>query len=253
MSGYGLYEELSASRRAESVFEPFCVSIHPKWYELLSDFKLIGGMEEWHRLREQAERVPASEYNVLRSGFLFTVIQPPSDQGLLPGLTYWNNHKMFLSKVELSASIVEIKDVWPGLEEEHPFLKHPRWAQLPEVYFKWGAGGYELGLEVQLEWWENLCKSGGIGELAKVETYKDPLCGTTRLLIATLPYSEFDIYYDGVEYDEKSLKKQQESRDQQLAEKGWERKDRPYNPEDGFQDPWSHVEHKYFEVAHREI
>src|ERR1700687_2408232 len=86
--GYGLYEQLNASRRVAKAFEPFCVSIRPNWYELLSDFKLIGGMEEWHRLREQSERLPASEYSVFRSGFLFTVIQPPSDQGLLPGLTY---------------------------------------------------------------------------------------------------------------------------------------------------------------------
>src|SRR5258708_21356493 len=85
--GYELYVKLNASRRVERAFEPFCVSIYPNWYELLSDFKLIGGMEEWHRLREEAERVPASEYSVFRSGFHFTVIRPPS-AGLLPGLTF---------------------------------------------------------------------------------------------------------------------------------------------------------------------
>jgi hypothetical protein len=84
--GYELYAKLNASGRVGKGFEPFCVSIHPNWYELLSDFKLIGGMEEWHRLREEAERMPASEYNVFRSGFLFTVIGPPSENGLLPGL-----------------------------------------------------------------------------------------------------------------------------------------------------------------------
>ncbi len=145
--GYELYAKLNASRRVEKIFEPFCVSIHPSWYELLSDFKLIGGMEEWHRLREEAERVPASEYNVFRAGFLFTVIRPPSDEGLLPGLTYWNNRKVFLSEVELSESIVAINDefVLPKLEEKHPFFKHPRWAQLPEIYFKWGVDGMNSG------------------------------------------------------------------------------------------------------------
>jgi hypothetical protein len=247
--GYELYNDLNALRRASKAFEPFCVSIHPNWYELLSDFKLIGGMEEWHRLREEAGRVPASEYNVFRSGFLFTVMQPPSDQGLLPGLTYWNNHKMFLSDVELSASIVEMKDesVLPRLEEEHPFLKHPRWAQLPEVYFKWGIDGYELGLEVQLEWWENLCMSGGIGELAKTKTHKDHLCGTTRLVIATLPYAEFGIYYN-VPVDR--MEKWEKVRNKQLEAHGWKRK---VERDSEIRDPWSRVEHKYFAVAHREI
>jgi hypothetical protein len=247
--GYELYAKLNASRRVEKVFEPFCVSVHPNWYELLSDFQLIVGMEAWHRLREEAERVPASEYNVFRSGFLYTVIQPPSDQGLLPGLTYWNNQKMFLSEVELSGSIVEIKDesILPRLREEHPFLKHPRWAQLPEVYFKWGAGGYELGLEVQLEWWENLCKSGGIGELANAKTHKDHLCGTTRLVIATLPYSEFGIYYD-VSVDR--MKEWEKVMDKQLEACEWKR---TVERDSEIRDPWSRVEHKYFAVAHRGV
>jgi hypothetical protein len=29
---------------------------------------------------------------------------------LLPGLTYWSNRQVFLSEVELSGSVVEIKD-----------------------------------------------------------------------------------------------------------------------------------------------
>lgn len=115
---YELYSKLSSSRRVESVFEPFSVSIYPNWYELLSDFKLIGGMEEWHRLREETEKLPPSEYSVFQSGFHFTVIRPPSD-GLLPGLTFWDNRRIFLSDVEFSESIVKIKDefVVPRLEK----------------------------------------------------------------------------------------------------------------------------------------
>lgn len=247
--GYELNARLKASRRVEKVFEPFCVSIYPNWYELLSDFKLIGSMEEWHRLREETEKVPASEYSVFRGGFLFTVIKPPSDQGLLPGLTYWNNHKIFLSEVELSASIVEIKDDsgMPRLEEEHPFLKHPRWAQLPEVYFKWGTDGYEFGLEVQGDWWKHRCESGVIGELAKIKEHKDYLCGTTRLVIATLPYAEFGIYYD-VPVDR--VKEWEKVRDKQLEAHGWKRK---VERDSEITDPWSRVEHKYFAVAHRSV
>jgi hypothetical protein len=245
---YELYAKLSASRRVESVFEPFSVSIYPNWYELLSDFKLIGGMEEWHRFREETEKLPTSEYSVFRSGFHFTVIRPPSD-GLLPGLTFWDNRKIFLSDVDLSESIVKIKDesVMPRLEKQHAFFKHPEWGQLPEIYFKWGVGGYKLGMEVQQEWWEKHCKSGEIGELAKTKTHKDYLCGTTRLEIATLPYSEFGIYYD-VSVDQKE--EREKVRDKQLEANGWKRKDRG---DSEIRDPWSHVENKYFTVSHRGI
>jgi len=109
-----------------------------------------------------------------------------TDEGLLPGLTYWNNRKVFLSEVELSESIVAIKDnsLLPRLEEEeHPFFKHPRWAQLPEIYFKWGADGYELGLKVQRDWWKHLCESGEIGEPGKSKSNADGARGsrTSRL------------------------------------------------------------------------
>jgi hypothetical protein len=37
-AGYELYSDLNASRRASDAFEPFCVSIYPNWYKLLSHF-----------------------------------------------------------------------------------------------------------------------------------------------------------------------------------------------------------------------
>src|SRR6267154_5741532 len=106
---YELYAKIRASR-VEDSFSPFIVSILPNWFELLSDFKLIEGKEEWNRLHEEINKLSASDYSVFRSGFLFTVIKAPSAKGLLPGLTYLNNRKVFLSDVELSESIVEIRD-----------------------------------------------------------------------------------------------------------------------------------------------
>jgi hypothetical protein len=138
-----------------------------------------------------------------------------------------------------------------GLEKQHPYFNHPAWAELPEVYFRLGFGGYEMGLEVQIDWWEGLCESGKMGELAKVKQDRNHPCGTTRLAVATLPLSEFDfhyIYYAKVRYDQ-SLKLRAEV-DKQLEANGWKRKGE-YDPE--IRSPWSHVEHKYFTVSYRDV
>jgi len=168
---------------------------------------------------------------------------------MLPGLTYWDNRAAFVGELELSESIVALKDesILPRLEEQHPLFKHPKWSQLPELYIKWGVGGYELGMEVQLEWWEGHCKSGEIGELAKTKSHKDHLCGVTRLEIATLPYSEFGVYYDDAV---DGIKEWEKVRNKQLEANGWKLKE---SGDSEIRDPWSHVENRYFIVLHRGI
>jgi hypothetical protein len=130
---YELYAKLRASSPTANVFSPFRVWIIPNWYQLLSDLKLVGTEEEWHRLREEAKKLPASDYSVFRNGFLFTVIQRPSDEGLPPGLAYWDNRQTFLSEIEFSESIIPIRDesILPSRGEQHPFLKHPKWGSYP--------------------------------------------------------------------------------------------------------------------------
>jgi hypothetical protein len=208
-------------------------------------------MEEWHRLREEAEKMPTSEYNVFRSGgVFFTVVRPPFDNGPPPGLIYWNDRKVFLSGMELSESIVEINDesFSPRLGDRHPFFEHPRWARLPQVYFKGGIDGYELGLEVQDDWWKHLCESAEIGELSKIKTYRNHLCGTTRLTVATLPYSELNIYYHDVWDSVDRWIEWEKVRNKQLEAHGWKRED---GGDSEIRDPWSNIKHKYFTVSHR--
>src|SRR6516225_6008411 len=74
--GFKLYEKLDASRVVSNVFSPFCVSIHTT--------------DEWQKLYTAANETPEREYTVFQRGFTFTVITPPKDHGLLPGLTFWN-------------------------------------------------------------------------------------------------------------------------------------------------------------------
>src|SRR5450432_1521748 len=245
--GYELYEKLNSSQRAEHVFSPFCVSVHPNWYELLSDFKLVHTKEEWERLYSAANQTPDGDYTVFRHGFAFTVITPPADDGLLPGLTFWDNRKRFLTEVDISESVIEIGHKFKR-GEGHQFFHHPAYSNLPRFAFKWGRRGYEIGLEVQDDWWKHLCSDGELGELAKIKDHKDYPCGTTRLVVATLPYSEFGPYYQSNDYA--NVKKQREVIDKQLVANGWKRK---IERDSEIRDPWSRIEHKYFSVSHRGI
>ncbi len=71
---------------------------------------------------------------------------------------------------------------------------------------------------------------------------------TTRLVVATLPYSEFAFYFEANDYDR--FKAEQESRDKQLGSNAWTRK--TYGDSE-IRDPWLRIDHKYFAVTHREI
>ena len=145
---YGLYENLKAkfevSREIQNVFSPFRFSIYPNWYELLSDFKLIRSEEEWNRLSEAAEaQSKTANYVFYRKGFSFTVLKPMTENSQPPGLIYSDNLKFFLNEADFSESVMPIADDLGRPGQAHPLFNHPKWSQLPEVYFKWGAGGFE--------------------------------------------------------------------------------------------------------------
>ncbi len=243
--GYLVFE-LYASQRSRRAFSPFRVVIQPNWHPLLWDFKLVNNEEEGRRFDEAIGRVPASEYNVYRSGIFFTVIAPPSDEGWPPGLT-WNNRNEFRSTGEFSETLVGFEDkfITPDTLRAFPDrvltdLFSPALKQ-PKIYFKWGRDGYELGLDLQTQWWKHLCETGEIGDLANVKAQTVNGGGSpfdrTRLVLATLPYSEFSIYYRK-KADYFSL---EDSRDNQLRASGWERGE------------YGRAEQKYFRVSHSPV
>jgi hypothetical protein len=56
-----------------------------------------------------------------------------------------------------------------------------------------------------------------VKELANLEQDKDHMCGTTRVVVATLPYSEFEAYYRANDY--KKLKKLQKEWDKKRGKR----------------------------------
>jgi hypothetical protein len=210
----------------------------------LLDYKLIHSAEEYDKLYAACG---AKNGNIIHRGYWFTVVRPPNDNGLMPGLIFWNNRNIFLSELDFCESVMGIEsDIPMGHKERHPFLDHPAYAGTPEFYVKWGGGGYEFGLEVQYEWWESVKNSAP--NLAKIKDDRDYLCGTTRVPIASLPYSVFHEYYGSV--DVGRMKKFFEVQDKQFEEKGWKRRE---ERDSEIRDPWTRLDHKYFEVSHREI
>ena len=219
-------------------FTPYYVSVLPKWYQLLPDFKLVNGLEEWRSIVDSAK----SSNSVLREGIWFTVIQQGEDLELpaVRGtLIYLNQHQQFTSKLRFSEDMVPIRikredDLSGALSEYQPV----------ELFMD----EYTLGIEVPDWWWRRVRGSCP----TPVEEYENPLTGYVKLVLATIPYSEFDLYWQPTaatwhEYFRNIVPKIKRRRDKQREELGWTTKER-----DDRREP-EYIDHRYFEVRHRDI
>ena len=79
------------ARRSKNNFEPFMVTVRPKWSELVEEYKLDGS--SWDR------QISAGEYSLIRDGVTFTVLKP--------NLTYFNGHHSFHTRLNLKLRIGE--------------------------------------------------------------------------------------------------------------------------------------------------
>jgi hypothetical protein len=235
--GGELYESLKAAGRSEQRLYPYSVLVEPKLHYLLLDYKLIKDAEEFRQCWEKG----------LKDVLLihFTVLQPQHDVDL-PGLIYWGSRKSFVTQVDFEEPVEVVK-----FEQANSFIKDLGFPPCELTWFlRLGRDGYELGLNVPTEWWERIRATSEIGELAKTKAEADGMTDNTRLVVANLPWQEFDMYYDKGEFDLKRRQKQKELADKQLSKYGWKRKDRS---DAEVADPWYRLEHRYFTVQHRSI
>ncbi len=220
-------------------FEPFRVDVAPKWALLLRDYKLVESDEQLDRLFARAEAEPA-RFKVLSYGFSFTVLRPTPGWIDFRGLLHSNTDNQFVGTVDLWSRVE------PPPYDDTQILKTG-----PSAFVKWGIdGGFDLGIEVDDDWWKQFCETAANKELTTIKTDSDPLRGTVRLVIATLPYAEFGVYLGSVEeYSSKRAEREEQERDRILAKFGWVRdrdaEDLPYGPNE--------IEHKYFTVWYRAI
>jgi hypothetical protein len=238
-------------------FTPYWVCAEPKWCELLTDFKLITGPEEWNSILESLEK--STDYSVLLNGLLFTVVQQSEDFD--DSLIYVDGHKAFISEFRFSEDMAPLPAERPegsGLvlqkrtdEDIEPDLT-------PRFFMKEGGpsglAGYRLGIEVREKWWERIKGSCP----APLEESTNHLCGSVELTLACLPYTEFDLYWGRAEWSEEFNRKTaqpiRKRRDESRQKLGWVDVDlHKYAREElGLSVP-EHIEHKYFVVEHQAI
>jgi hypothetical protein len=195
-------------------FEPYWVWIKPNWYPLLLDYGLIKNLEEWQQIVAKLGHIPASDYNVLRDGIRFTVLNPD--------LIYRNDYREFASDVRFTESLQEVS------------LYHPSgWFYHPKVYIGFALksppeGAYEI-------------------RITATDSVEHKDCNEKGATVAVLPWVEFSFYReDPGEF--RHWDKLRAKRDKQMQEHGWMR-----DETDVYYGGPSSIEHKYFTVQHKRI
>jgi len=221
--------------RREQQFQPFWVHVEPRWYELLYDNNLVSDKGEWEKIQQQVKNLMPSEYNVLRDGITFIVLKP-SNGSSYPGLIYRSDlrqrHFGYSGWLHLATQV----DFCEPIRE---FIKKPTdWTGsffAPEVFIKWGADGYDLGITLDIV----------DGRYPQRQT------------LAVLPYAEFGHYHTPWEdfpFKKKwaRWRKLRGKRKEALHQHGWK-----------IQGEWEEdpelghirycVEHRFFTVSHNAL
>jgi len=241
--GFAVYAAMhDEQHRRERIFMPYRVTVELNFHKLLVDYKLVrDDPEELRRLG------PLLGPTRLIS---FTVLQPRHDVQM-PRLIYHDTRKCFVTGVDFEEPIrrIAFKDPLEDTFETPEVLEESAvddfWLGIkpigPKVRLQCGPKGYEISVTVRETYWKRVCATGEAGDLAKTEADTDGYTGTTRLVVAPLPYSALDTYYPNLEFDHKNRDKQEELRKGQLSECGWKDAD------------GRRLEHRYFTVEHRLI
>jgi len=209
---------LLLSQSAKPHFEPFWISVQPKWYEILRDQAVIEGAEEWQAISAALRNKPTWKYDVLRSGMRFTFLDSANP---FKALIHQPDVPDIYRGVCFCAPI-DSKLMYAVLAK----LRMPTPIALTHLYIKCGRHGYDLGLAR----------------------------GHELVKLASLPYGELS-GYDGINWEELSPGRQERlwgklvaSRKNLLEQNGWKAESMgDARPRSG---RYSYLEHKYFNVAH---
>lgn len=242
-----IFEAFTPARR----FSPYRVAIEPKWYQILTDFRVIGTSVQWDAVQQLLNKeFPGPTYHVLQRGIHFTVVQQSEDRAST--LVYWDFQKTF------SGRIASEEDLAPRFLRGDDFLEQLRdlgAERLASVCFfmefgsayniREGITGYDLGIEVGREWWEEVKATcpAPLHERCEPTMYGP---GPVRLTLARIPFAEFETYWDRVEYSLAYHEKLWGKIDEHRKKLGWKADETP-GPGDVI------IEHKYFLVGHSEL
>ena len=200
--------------KPERDFAPFFIQIHPKWYQLLTDHNCIDETT-WKRI-VRADDSP--NYNVLRRGLMFTVLQSNEQSQLI----FNNDNIAFTTKVDFRENIknISVKETIGNASIAHSPVS---------FWVKEGLDGYEIGITTP-ESDKKVIMRGDDNEFVKV---------------TVLPYSLFGLprFRFGIATPEENAKKLQKY-GWTLEEKSGELYDRHFPDQ---------LQHKYFNACYKYI
>lgn len=246
--------------RPTTRFRPYSVGIRPRWYEIVTDFKLISEPEEWRAILETLRKLPSTEYCILRDGVRFSVLHEDNEVddflGSERALLFLGHQHEFSTEIDRAEFMDPIKieyqsrsdvstDILKGIHGDESSRSY-----VPQFFVKYGlpgGGGLKLGLIVPDWWWERkkvICPEA-------VHETTDHLTGQVELVLAEIPPSEFDGYHQLVWWGNPFLRPPNSfaRREEERTKLGWKAVEHSHNSE--MRVRWSDsIEHKYFTLYH---
>lgn len=231
-------------------FVPHFVHVWPSWFEILTDLELISAPHEYDKLYKTFKAAPPEQYNVFRDGVRFTILDDfPGERTLV----YSDDYDTFVSKVDFERSLEPLTLSRKGWYAPGPIGSAEPWHFTPKLFVEGAHGAlqggkYDIGVIVPDRWWEG--KEPALSGIVKAEKLFDT--GTVRLTIATIPRSEFTLYWERVgEPYRKGDEILRKHRVEDRAKFGWTVEDKG---DDYAVRNWPEIlKHKYFSVHHRRI
>ncbi|MCL4510461.1 MAG: hypothetical protein M1470_05265 [Bacteroidetes bacterium] len=229
-------------------FRPYDICVTPDWIPLLTDFQLLNKPEEWQAIKKSFEN-PSVYNQMLHYGIIYLTVVHQSENSL-DSLIYLNAKRAFVTEIDLNGVIEPIKVV-PKNNRTTEFVDTLKFAHSVEFFMKYGHDGYNLGLVVPDRWW-NETKEKCPKPMKEVS---DPMIGRVHLTLATIPYTEFVLYWSPTWQSGSSdriMRRRAIRRKEQRKKFGWKDAGHPDLPELAINWPDS-IAQKYFKVEHREI
>jgi hypothetical protein len=222
-------------------FTPYYLNVIPKWYEILTDYKIISGKEQWETIENTWKEKPYPEHLFIRDGMSLVFVSESDNAERT--LIYSNDYQVFMSEIDVRENLHGVT-----IPNESETMQRNLGDYEPRFFIKIGMHGYDLGIEVQNSWWERIkaiCPK-------PLDEKQEHLFGTVKLVLAKIPLEEFTPYWEPVEYDsnfhERFEKKQKQGREKY----GWTAQKFPDD------EPWrtrwpTQIEHRYCSVEHSDI
>lgn len=230
----------NASQKPLARFSPYWARISPNWHQILTDYKVLRNEEEWVALQNTMATLPNTEHSDAVNGFFYTVVQhsPQDNQMLL----YLGRYHAFTTEVDFQDYLRPFgldRELWPNSLEHIGSIG---------VFMKSGVdAGYNLGIRVQMDWWQRM--KSFCPPVLKEDL--DHPCGCVNLTLAVLPYREFSMYWDPVEWKSDYSDKLWVAIKEERNKHQWFEKQES-DSEFAYREP-KEISHKYFYVRHDSI